>query len=954
MPNAASVKEQRLRKTKAQLIAEIETLERSAAAIDAAYRSSTPKGETPCNRDRPDEELAHLARFPSENPNPVLRVMPDGTVLYANKAAIAVEGLLKVRKSSKLTGDVAKDCAEASRTAVAKETEFENGDRVFAFSITPVAGETYINIYGRDISRERRAMEELAGKEEQLRAALDHMSGGFKLVDRDLSYVLVNPQYSEICSYPAGLVEVGGTMLDELRFQAERGDFGTGDEVEAIEKVLAIYRRGEAARWERTLATGRTIEVHVAPMPEGGYVNILTDITERKRGEQFLRTVIDMIPAALNIRDVNGRYVMMNRSLADYFGIAPEDAIGKHPNDTGASFDLREEKEFHQVVETGLAVVDVERQYPTDEGTEFWLTTRKPIHDAIGQPQYVLTIAYEITELRRAEEAMRESQQFLGTLVDNIPAAVFFRDLDGRYIRINRRYAEMFRVTNESVRGRTLYDVFPRYKADYFTAYDREASERRQILIREETFILQGVERIFEELNFPILDDFGKVIAVGGIDVDITDRKRAEEALRESQARFRQAARMANLGHWARNEIEDSWIYCSEELARIHGLTVDDYLAASNSEEGDHSRVHIDDHEEYKRVTNEWANGHDTYEIEYRIVRPDGDIRHVREMGEAIRDEKGRIVRSIGTKQDITEAKQGEQKLLDAQRRTEEANNLVIEKNRMLESLSSKLSKYLSPQVYSSIFSGKQSVEIASKRKKLTVFFSDIADFTGTTDSLESEELTDFLNHYLTEMSKIALDYGATIDKYVGDAIIAFFGDPETRGVKEDARTCVHMAIAMQLRMRELQSEWLDMGLERPFQLRIGINTGFCTVGNFGSGDRMDYTIIGNEVNLAARLQSYAEVGSILIAHETHSLVKDVVMAEAANTLNVKGFANPVRTYQVVGLYEELVDQGRIVREDEDGLTLIIDRNKLTKRSKARAIEAIEDVLSQLKGRADP
>ncbi len=158
------------------------------------------------------------------------------------------------------------------------------------------------------------------------------------------------------------------------------------------------------------------------------------------------------------------------------------------------------------------------------------------------------------------------------------------------------------------------------------------------------------------------------------------------------------------------------------------------------------------------------------------------------------------------------------------------------------------------------------------------------------------------------------------------------------------------MAIAMQRRMRELQSEWLDMGLEKPFQIRIGINTGFCTVGNFGSGDRMDYTIIGNEVNLAARLETHAEVGGILMAHETHSLVKDTIMAEEGDTLTVKGFAKPVRTYSVQGLYDDLAKQGRIIRKDEDGLTLIIDRNKLTKKSKARAIEAVEDVLSQLKG----
>ncbi len=294
---------------------------------------------------------------------------------------------------------------------------------------------------------------------------------------------------------------------------------------------------------------------------------------------------------------------------------------------------------------------------------------------------------------------------------------------------------------------------------------------------------------------------------------------------------------------------------------------------------------------------------------------------------------------------DITERKRAEAALHEEKQRSEEASKLVAEKNRMLESLSNQLSKYLSPQVYASIFSGEQSVKIASKRKKLTVFFSDIADFTGTTDSLESEDLTNLLNHYLTEMSKIALDHGATIDKYVGDAIIAFFGDPETRGVKEDARACVSMAIAMQRRMRELRSEWLDMGLERPFELRIGINTGFCTVGNFGSADHMDYTIIGNEVNLAARLESQAEVGGILMAHETHSLVKDTVMAEEGDTLTVKGFAKPVRTYSVIGLFDDLAEQERIIRKEQDGVRVLVD---LKKSDKADAIQAIKDVLSQL------
>ena len=105
--------------------------------------------------------------------------------------------------------------------------------------------------------------------------------------------------------------------------------------------------------------------------------------------------------------------------------------------------------------------------------------------------------------------------------------------------------------------------------------------------------------------------------------------------------------------------------------------------------------------------------------------------------------------------------------------------------------------------------------------------FTDIANFTEITANLAHEDLTTLLNDFLTEMSKIAHAYGATIDKFIGDSIMLFFGDPETRGVQSDAVACVRMALAMQQRMRELQVEWQDIGIETPFQLRVGINTGF-------------------------------------------------------------------------------------------------------------------------------
>jgi class 3 adenylate cyclase len=273
----------------------------------------------------------------------------------------------------------------------------------------------------------------------------------------------------------------------------------------------------------------------------------------------------------------------------------------------------------------------------------------------------------------------------------------------------------------------------------------------------------------------------------------------------------------------------------------------------------------------------------------------------------------------------------------------QERTKALAERTEQLETLSTKLSKYLAPQVYASIFQGRQQVEIASNRKKLTVFFSDIVGFTETTENLDSEELTSILNRYLNEMAGIALKYGATLDKYVGDAIIAFFGDPETRGVAEDAKACVAMAVEMQQRVAELESQWQDSGLESPFRVRMGINTGFCTVGNFGSQDRMDYTIIGGAVNLAARLESAAEPGKILIARETWSLVKDDVIANKMPPLTLKGFGQPLEAYELLGLRESV--SIKTIRRNTDGMKITIE---LAHGNREQTIQVLKELIDEI------
>ncbi|MCH9805952.1 adenylate/guanylate cyclase domain-containing protein [bacterium] len=284
---------------------------------------------------------------------------------------------------------------------------------------------------------------------------------------------------------------------------------------------------------------------------------------------------------------------------------------------------------------------------------------------------------------------------------------------------------------------------------------------------------------------------------------------------------------------------------------------------------------------------------------------------------------------------------------------TEEQKLLLDEKNRMLESLSSKLSKYLAPQVYESIFSGRQGVSLETKRKKLTVFFSDLKNFTQITDDLEPEDLSDLLNDYLTEMAGIALEYGATIDKFIGDAMLMFFGDPETKGAEEDAAACVAMAIAMQRRMSELQRTWRSRGIQQPLRMRIGINTGYCNVGNFGSADRMDYTIIGGEVNLAARLEEHADPDGILLSYETYALVRGHVTAEQWPPIEAKGIRREIRPYALTDFLDD-PDQENTIRSEIEGMSLRINLRNLDDERRHEMLTQLALISERLKEQPPP
>ncbi len=250
-----------------------------------------------------------------------------------------------------------------------------------------------------------------------------------------------------------------------------------------------------------------------------------------------------------------------------------------------------------------------------------------------------------------------------------------------------------------------------------------------------------------------------------------------------------------------------------------------------------------------------------------------------------------------------------QQKALEIQRaatetleqKVEDRTTELVEINRKLSSIGDALKRYLPAQLVNSIIKGERQATVETERKKLSIFFSDIKGFTSTTESMEAEELSALLNEYLTEMTAIAHKWGGTVDKFVGDAIMVFFGAPDETDDKDHALRCVEMAVEMQQRMAELQVKWFSEGIENPLKIRIGINTGVATVGNFGAEDRLSYTAIGGQVNLASRLEEICEPGCILISHPTWALVRDEIQCRQRDEkIRVKGIGREILVYEVV------------------------------------------------------
>ena len=617
---------------------------------------------------------------------------------------------------------------------------------------------------------------------------------------------------------------------------------------------------------------------------------------EAAEHERQFREILEFCPAGLLIVDEDGRLLFHNARLREILGYSKDELdlcdSSVHWHDLNQRARI-----INKLRDEGGQILNEKAIWRTKSGTLVHLllsyvqVAYQGGHISFVGGKRVLWV-YDVTAQTKHEVQVVEQERQLREILDYSPAAVSVVDEDGRLLFHNWRLRELTGYEKEELE---LFDTRRFW-------HDLDHRARVVDLLRTRGGQLLNEEVIWKTKQGELLDLLisyvqvtyhgGHVAVAGGKRLywlyDITPLRRAEQARLRSERRLAEAIESISEG-FVCYDGEDRLVICNSCYRNLLYPDLDIDLSAGTTFESIIRRA-------AERGYVKDAEGRVEEWIAERLQqhRNPGDPQVQRRdrgrwlMVSERRTEDGGIVAVYS---DITELKQREQDL--------------TEKSNALAALSSKLAKYLAPQVYDSIFTGQQDVKIVSKRKKLTVCFSDLVGFTEITDKMESEDLTQLLNHYLTEMSKIALQYGATVDKYVGDAIVMFFGDPATLGVKEDALACVQMAIAMQRRVGELAEEWRDSGIETPLRCRIGVHTGYCTVGNFGSEDRMDYTMVGGTVNLASRLEHEASPGGVLISFETYALVKDSVRCEEHGHIQVKGIAQPVATYAVIGLNEE-------------------------------------------------
>ena len=428
-----------------------------------------------------------------------------------------------------------------------------------------------------DVTERTRVQAELAEKEAQLRVVLENMPGGIRFVDQDKKYVFFNEAYSELYGFPEDLLKIGESNRVENLYQAERGDFGPGAPEEITDDWLTeLPVDNEPTSWERSTVHGKTLQVNTSPTPDGGVVNIVTDITERKlaeealrRSEERLRDILETSPVAISIiRDGGkGERAYSNKS---YHTMLAGDGDLSSVNVGDSYVDPKDRELVLETVALEGRIESFEVRRRRADNTEFWALMSSQRIDYDGAPAEIFWLI-DITDRKLAEANMAAKEAQLRSAIDNMSGGIFLVDKDLKLRVFNDKFAEYYEMPDGVIRiGAPLQDAL-RIRAergDYGPGDPEELLAQRIEGYDDKT--IRWVEdhtpsgRVIELLRAPTEDD--GMVAIFN---DITERKQAEQALLESEQRFASMLKDSPLAVTVVRDSDGKIIYAN---ARVYEL----------------------------------------------------------------------------------------------------------------------------------------------------------------------------------------------------------------------------------------------------------------------------------------------------------------------------------------------------------------------------------------------
>jgi PAS domain S-box-containing protein len=456
-----------------------------------------------------------------------------------------------------------------------------------------------------------------------------------------------------------------------------------------------------------------------------------------KQAEDRIRLVIDTIPTMAWSLRPDGVLDFLNQRWLDYTGLSLQEAI-EEPTRTVHPQDLPRAMEKWLVVKATSEAYEDEMRLRRADGEYRWFLIRiAPLLDEHGSIVKRYGVAIDIEHRKRAEEALRKSEKLFAVFMDQLPGFAWMKDIEGRYVYVNKRESELD-AYRAGVIGKTDAELWPAEIASTYRANDHQVITTRKAVQTVEPSMADGEQRSMLVSKFPIFDQNGSVVMVAGAGVDITDRIQAEEALRESETRFRQVAENISAVFWLSNPEGTLTHYVSPAYETIWGRSCDSLYAEPSSWM---DSVHPDDRERLAEDERLQAIG-GRHDHTYRIVRPDGSLRWIRGRAFPVRDESGKLIRVAGIAEDITERKEAVEQL-------EQHTHLLQTFSRRLFEVQEEERRHLARELHD---------EIGQALTAAKINLQSVTGNGGGANFARLQETTAILDRLLGQVRQISLD----------------------------------------------------------------------------------------------------------------------------------------------------------------------------------------------------